>query len=101
MDRGQGIHSFPAIHGESATMKLSVLLTLGWSASFLISGVGDPVFWFPTVFIMAFVNLYIVTVGASNAQSSVQDMEIFQRDLFRGSMLTGWVLLGSLGLMVY
>ena len=101
VDRDQGIHSFPATHGESATMKLSVLLTLGWLASFLISGVGDPVSWFPTVCVMAFLNLYIVTIRASNAQSSVQDMKSFQRDLFRGSMLTGWFLLGSLGLMVF
>ncbi len=72
-----------------------------WLASFLMSGVGDPVLWFPTVFFMALVNLYIVTIRASNAQSSVQDMKSFQRDLFRGSMLTGWFLLGSLGLMVY
>ena len=101
VDRDQGINSFPATHGRSATMKLSVLLTLGWSTSFLISGVGDQILWFTVVVLMALVNLYIMTLGASNAQSSVQDMEIFQRDLFRGSMLTGWFLLGSLGLMVY
>ena len=101
VDRDQGINSFPATHGRSATMKLSVLLTLGWSASFLISGVGDQILWYMVVVLMALVNLYIMTLGASNAQSSVQDMEIFQRDLFRGSMLTGWFLLGSLGLMVY
>ena len=101
VDRSKGIHSFPAIHGESATMKLSVLLTLGWLASFLISGVGDPALWFPTVLVMALVNLYIVTIRASDAKSSVQNMKSFQRDLFRGSMLTGWFLLGSLGLMVY
>ena len=82
-------------------MKLSVVLTLGWSASFLISGVGDQILWYTVVVLLALVNLYIMTLGASNAQSSVQDMEIFQRDLFRGSMLTGWFLLGSLGLMVY
>ena len=57
VDRIKGFTPSHQLMVSSATMKLSVFLTLGWLASFLMSGVVDPVLWFPTVFLMALVNL--------------------------------------------
>jgi len=101
LDRNQGIHSFPAIFGHEATVKLSFALTIGWLACFLVAGFdefsGDGAFrfglWIPTVFLSAIVNLYVNTIAVREAIHSEEEMEKFQKLLFRSSMLTGWVLL--------
>tara|TARA_B100000029_G_scaffold251023_1_gene248055 strand:+ start:162 stop:1073 length:912 start_codon:yes stop_codon:yes gene_type:complete len=101
VDRSQGIRSFPARYGEEATMRLSVALTLGWLVCFLLTGIGGLENWVTTVVMIASINLYVVTKGASRASGSADDMTSFQSDLFRASMLTGWFLLGSLVFIVY
>jgi len=101
VDRAQGIRSFPASYGEVATMWLSVFLTLGWLLCFLFTGIGSPEYWFTTVILMAMINLYVVTNRASRASASTEEMRAYQRELFGASMLTGWILLGSLVFIVY
>jgi len=101
VDRAQGIRSFPATYGDKATMRLSVALTIGWLFCFLLTGIGSPEYWVTIVVMMAVMNLYVVTKGASMASASEEDMLSFQRDLFRSSMLTGWFLLGGLVFIMY
>ena len=101
VDRRQGIHSFPAKYGEAATMKLSVFLTIGWMVSFIMTEIGDREIWVPTVILASMINIYIVTNLATRATISSGEMENYQRSLFRGSMITGWALLGSLVFIVY
>jgi 4-hydroxybenzoate polyprenyltransferase len=104
VDREQGIRSFPAIHGHVATMRLSVALTMGWLACFLLTGLHDftgtrsfrSSLWVPSVVLMALVNIFVMTRGAHSATESDEAMGGFQKALFRASMLTGWVLLSSL-----
>jgi len=103
-DRGQGIHSFPAIYGLEATKKLSVALTIGWLVCFLLTGMYDftdqrPLrytLWIPSVVLMALINIIVMTKGAAAATESDEAMERFQKILFRASMFTGWALLASL-----
>jgi len=99
VDRDQGIKSFPSIFGEESSMWLSVALTLGWISSFIMAGFESYDFWAPSVLIMGLLNINVVTRGARGALVSDDSMDIFQRDLFMYSMLTGWVLLGSLYLL--
>jgi hypothetical protein len=47
---------------------------------------------------MALVNIYVMVKGSDPASESPEEMERYQKTLFRSSMLTGWVLLAS---MVY
>ena len=101
VDRAQGIRSFPASYGEEATMGLSVVLTLGWLVCFLLTGIGDTENWISIVVMIAAINLYVVTKGASRSSGSADDMRSFQSNLFRASMLTGWLLLGSLVFIVH
>ena len=101
VDRSQGIHSFPATYGEAATMKLSVFLTAGWMVSFIMTGIGGREIWVPTVFLASMINIYIVTNLATRATISSGEMENYQKSLFRGSMITGWALLGSLVFIAY
>ena len=83
LDRNQGIHSFPAIFGHEATVKLSFALTIGWLACFLVAGFdefsGDGAFrfglWIPTVFLSAIVNLYVNTIAVREAIHSEEEME--------------------------
>ena len=82
-------------------MWLSVFLTLGWLVCFLFTGIASPDYWFTTVILMAMINLYVVTNRASRASSSTEEMHAYQRELFGASMLTGWILLGSLVFIVY
>ncbi|MDP6661569.1 MAG: 4-hydroxybenzoate octaprenyltransferase [Candidatus Thalassarchaeaceae archaeon] len=104
VDREQGIRSFPAIHGHVATMRLSVALTIGWLACFLLTGLHDftgtrsfrSTLWVPSVVLMALVNIFVMTKGAQSATESDEEMGGYQKALFRASMLTGWVLLSSL-----
>ena len=103
-DREQGIHSFPARYGSDATRNLSVALIIGWVACFFLTGLHDfsdqrasrYMLWMPAVVLMAAANLYVMTKGADAAGESDAAMGRFQQTLFRASMLTGWVLLGSL-----
>jgi len=109
VDREQGIRSFPAIHGHVATMRLSVALTIGWFACFVLSGLHDftatrsfrSSLWAPSVFLMALVNILVMTKGAQSATESDEAMGGYQKVLFRASMLTGWVLLSSLMIVEY
>ncbi|HJM77546.1 MAG: 4-hydroxybenzoate octaprenyltransferase [Candidatus Thalassarchaeaceae archaeon] len=104
VDREQGIRSFPAIHGQVATMWLSVALTIGWFACFVLTGLHDftgtrsfrSSLWVPSVVLMALVNVFVMTKGAQAAARSDEAMGGYQKALFRASMLTGWVLLSSL-----
>lgn len=100
VDREQGIKSFPSTYNEEATMWLSVALTMGWVSSFIMAGFEGYHLWAPSVLVMGLLNINVVTRGARAAMEDEESMEIFQRDLFRYSMLTGWVLLGSLYLLV-
>ncbi|MEC8998209.1 MAG: hypothetical protein VX909_03045, partial [Candidatus Thermoplasmatota archaeon] len=103
-DRKQGVRSFPASYGHGATMNLSVALTIGWLACFLLTGLHDftdgrnfrYILWVPSVVLMALINIFVMTKGARAATESDEAMRRFQQVLFRTSMLTGWVLLGSL-----
>jgi len=47
------------------------------------------------------INIIVMTKGAEAATESEEAMEIFQRTLFRSSMLTGWALLVSLTFVEY
>jgi hypothetical protein len=50
---------------------------------------------------MALINIIVMTKGAEAATESEEAMGIFQRTLFRASMLTGWALLVSLTFVEY
>ncbi|MEC8171155.1 MAG: UbiA family prenyltransferase, partial [Candidatus Thermoplasmatota archaeon] len=104
VDREQGIMSFPAAFGSTATRNLSVLLTIGWVICFLLAGMHEfsesgrfssPV-WILSAISMGVVNLYVMTKRADLSSESAQLMEAYQSTLFLSSMLTGWVLLGSM-----
>ncbi len=104
VDRQQGIKSFPAIFGSIATRNLSVFLTIGWVICFLLAGMHEftesgrfssPV-WIISALLMGLVNLYVMTKLAESSSNSVEEMGSYQNILFLSSMLTGWVLLGSM-----
>lgn len=103
-DRKHHIRSFPARYGSDATRKMSVALIIGWAVCFYLAGLHDfselwgsrYMLWMPAVIFMAIANLYVMTKGADAAEASDAAMERFQQVLFKASMLTGWVLLGSL-----
>ena len=46
--------------------------------------------------LMGLVNLYVMTKLAESSSNSVEEMGSYQNILFLSSMLTGWVLLGSM-----
>ena len=83
-DREQGIHSFPSKFGEVATIQLSLL----WFACFAFSDPMEGIWFLAASGIMAVANIYVVL--------RMKSFVDFQTTLFRVSMLTGWVLLGSL-----
>ena len=87
-DREQGIHSFPSTFDDKTTTRTTVQLTLLWFACFAISDPMDGIWFLGAAGIMAVVNIWVVL-----AREKFVD---FQTVLFRASMLTGWVLLGSL-----
>lgn len=87
-DREQGIHSFPSTFDDKATTRTTVQLTLLWFACFAISDPMDGIWFLGAAGIMSIVNIWVVL-----ARERFVD---FQTVLFRASMLTGWVLLGSL-----
>ena len=104
VDRQQGIKSFPAIFGSIATRNLSIFLTIGWVICFLLAGMHEftesgrfssPV-WIISALLMGLVNLYVMTKLAESSSNSVEEMGSYQNILFLSSMLTGWVLLGSM-----
>ena len=104
VDREQGIKSFPAAFGSIATRNLSIFLTIGWVICFLLAGMHEfnesgrfssPV-WILSAISMGVVNLYVMTKRADLSSDSAQLMEAYQSTLFLSSMLTGWVLLGSM-----
>ncbi len=105
IDREQGIHSFPAIFGEDATRKMSVFLTLSWMLCFLLTGMHQftdyrsfrSILWIPSVILMSIVNIFVMNNISRSSSESDEAMEGFQKLLFRSSMLTGWVLLVSIG----
>ncbi len=104
VDRQQGVRSFPASYGRNATRNLSVILTIGWAICFLLTGMHEfsesrrfsSSVWIQSVIIMALVNLYVMAKVADSSSDSVEEMDRFQKILFLSSMLTGWVLLGSM-----
>lgn len=104
VDRNQGIRSFPATYGKVASRNLSVLLTIGWMICFLLTGMHEftdtrrfrHTFWIQSVIVMALINIYVMTKGAESASESIEEMDRYQKILFRSSMLTGWILLASM-----
>ena len=52
--------------------------------------------WILSAISMGVVNLYVMTKRADSSSDSAQLMEAYQSTLFLSSMLTGWVLLGSM-----
>ena len=107
IDRDQGIKSFPSRFGSKATSVLSVFLTLGWVICFCLTKLHEVddtrdyryLLWIPTVFVMGILNIYVMTKLVEDSDKTKTAMESFQQNLFRCSMLTGWVLLGSLLVM--
>jgi len=92
-DKEQGIHSFPSKFGDKTTTRTTIQLSLLWFACFAYA---DPIesIWFVLASgIMALANIVVVI-----QRNQLHD---FQQVLFRVSMLTGWVLLGSLVFGVY
>jgi hypothetical protein len=53
-------------------------------------------FWILSVVFMALVNIFVMTKAAESASESVEEMDRYQKILFRSSMLTGWILLASI-----
>jgi len=104
VDRDQGIRSFPASFGNIATRNLSVALTIGWMVCFLLTGMHEftesrrfrSTFWILSVVFMALINIFVMTKSAESASESVEEMDRYQKILFRSSMLTGWILLSSI-----
>ena len=76
--REQGTRSFPASDGNQATMALSVALTIGWLACFLLTGMHEftdrRAFRYtlrvPAVLLMALFTLLVLTRGAPAATES-------------------------------
>jgi 4-hydroxybenzoate polyprenyltransferase len=103
-DSKQGIHSFPARYGSYATRKLSIALIIPWLICFYLADLHNFTdfrglryfLWIPAVIFMAAANLFVVTKGAVASEKSDSAMARFQQVQFKSSMLTGWVLLGSL-----
>ena len=87
-DREQGIHSFPSKFGEVATTRTTIQLSLLWFACFAFSDPMEGIWFLAASGIMAVANIYVVL--------RMKSFVDFQTTLFRVSMLTGWVLLGSL-----
>ena len=87
-DREQGIHSFPSKFGERATTRTTVQLSLLWFACFAVADPMDGIWFLAAAAAMALANIYVVL--------RMDRFADFQTVLFRVSMLTGWVLLGSL-----
>ena len=87
-DREQGIHSFPSKFGEVATTRTTIQLSLLWFACFAFSDPMEGIWFLAASLIMAVANVYVVL--------RMKSFVDFQTTLFRVSMLTGWVLLGSL-----
>lgn len=84
-DKQNGIHSFPAKFGESATTRTSIQLTLLWFACFAIADPIDEAWFLVAAGVMAILNIIVILRHEKLAD--------FQTALFRISMLTGWVLL--------
>jgi 4-hydroxybenzoate polyprenyltransferase len=84
-DKENGIHSFPAQFGESATTRTSIQMTLLWFACFAISNPMDEAWFLLAAGSMAILNIIVILRH--------QKLADFQTTLFRISMLTGWVLL--------
>ena len=87
-DREQGIHSFPSKFGEVATTRTTIQVSLLWFACFAFSDPMEGIWFLAASLIMAIANVYVVL--------RMKSFVDFQTTLFRVSMLTGWVLLGSL-----
>mgnify|MGYP002816738665 FL=1 len=87
-DREQGIHSFPAKFGDVATTRTTIQLSLLWFACFAFSDPMEGIWFLAASALMAIANIVVVL-----RRERLND---FQTTLFRVSMLTGWVLLGSL-----
>ena len=52
--------------------------------------------WIISSLLMGIVNLYVMTKLAESSSNSAEEMGSYQKILFLSSMLTGWVLLGSM-----
>ena len=87
-DRENGIYSFPARFDENTTTRTSVQLTLVWFACFAISDPMDELWFLAAALTMALANIVVIL--------SRTKLEDFQTTFFRVSMLTGWVLLGTI-----
>ena len=87
-DLEQGIHSFPSKFGEVATTRTTIQLSLLWFACFAFSDPMEGIWFLAASGIMAVANIYVVL--------RMKSFVDFQTTLFRVSMLTGWMLLGSL-----
>jgi 4-hydroxybenzoate polyprenyltransferase len=119
-DREQGIHSFPAKFGVSATRNLSILLTISWLICFYLAGLhlfpgegarvtASPDFegwvhlrsimWLPAAGMMAVANLLVMVVIGRGAEESEAKMATFQKWHYRTSMATGWLLLLGLSIV--
>lgn len=86
-DKENGIHSFPAQFGETATTRTSILMTLLWFACFAISNPMEEAWFLLAAGSMAILNIIVILRH--------QKLADFQTTLFRISMLTGWVLLAA------
>ena len=92
-DQQQGIHSFPSAFGDKATTRTTILLSSVWFACFAFSDPVESIWFLLASGIMALANIIVVIQH--------QQKHNFQQILFRVSMLTGWVLLGSLMFGLY
>lgn len=92
-DKEHGIHSFPSKFGDKTTTRTTIQLSLLWFASFAYSDPIESIWFLLASGIMALANIVVVI-----QRNQLHD---FQQVLFRVSMITGWVLLGSLVLGVY
>jgi len=109
VDREQGIKSFPASYGDLATRNLSIALTIGWMVCFLLTGMHEFTetrrfrhsLWIVSVIAMALANIFVMAKSSESASESEESMEMYQKILFRSSMMTGWVLLGSMAYVDY
>ena len=109
IDREQGIRSFPASYGKNATKYLSIALTIGWMICFLLTGMHEFTesrrfrhsLWILSVVFAAIVNIYVMGKAVEKVMQSDEEMQWYQKILFRYSMLTGWLLLTSLSYIEY
>ena len=92
-DKEHGIHSFPSKFGDKTTTRTTIQLSLLWFACFAYSDPIESIWFLLASGIMALANIVVVI-----QRNQLHD---FQQVLFRVSMITGWVLLGSLVLGVY